>query len=76
MELRLLNKEELAVLAAKSYKKITPYSSHGIKHLIPNCFRCNHCSHDVFGIPERRRTGKQKGGLLTLKEVIKHLQDK
>ncbi|KZV67743.1 hypothetical protein PENSPDRAFT_44844 [Peniophora sp. CONT] len=76
MELRLLTKNERAILTAKSYKKIPGYDDYNIEHVAPTCFRCNHCDHDNLAIPKRRRTGQYEDSLLTLEEVMKHLQDK
>ncbi|VDB87188.1 unnamed protein product [Peniophora sp. CBMAI 1063] len=75
-DLRFLDKDERTLLGAKSYKKIARYCDHNIKHVVPNCFRCNHCDDDTNEIPRNRQTAKHGDGLLTLREVLKHLQNK
>ena len=72
--MRFLTPGERSILSAKSYKKIARYSEYTIKHVVPNCFRCNHCYRDVYDIPQNRRSSKYHGGLLTLKEILAHLQ--
>ncbi|KZV67735.1 hypothetical protein PENSPDRAFT_687877 [Peniophora sp. CONT] len=79
VKLRLLTVDELAVLAAKTHKKPPQHASpHSlrIEHVVPNCFRCNHCTYELSEMPRRRQTGAQEGGYLTLKEVLKHVQEK
>ncbi|KZV67738.1 hypothetical protein PENSPDRAFT_44728 [Peniophora sp. CONT] len=76
VKLRSLTEDELAVLLAKTHKKPSPYASpYRIKHVVPNCFRCDHCSYELSEIPRKRQTGARKGGYLTLREVLKHVRE-